>query len=140
MPWLSDIVVPIVLGLLSAFGATAYSNWHNDKRRQLEDDARAEDAVRDYIRALRDTSASLEAQAMHLEGQVISAGGRDVVLRAYGAAAPYFHRLQVKDSDKNPLRNEFPDPGFDPMDGSGSYHERANQVQVVLGRGLKKRK
>lgn len=68
---------------------------------------------------------------------VINTGGLDAVREAYNAAAPYFHRLRVLPEDKNPLRNEFPDYGHHPMEGSGNFYERANQIQAVLDRGLR---
>jgi hypothetical protein len=69
---------------------------------------------------------------------VINHGGQGAVRDAFNAAAPYFHRLNVRAEDKNPLRNEFPDYGEHPMDGAESFHDRANQIQRVLDRGLKR--
>jgi hypothetical protein len=140
--WITDVAVPIVLGLLAAFGATWYSNKRSAERLQREADDRAADAVRAYIRALRDTSDYLEARAMRYGDwdptkDVINHGGQQAVRDAFTAAAPHFHRLDVRTEDKNPLRNEFPDYGEHPMDGATSFHERANQIQTVLDRGLK---
>jgi hypothetical protein len=141
MEWITGVVVPIGLGLLAAFGATWYSNRKNDRRLQQEANDRAADAVRGLIRALRDTSDDLEARAMKVGGwdptkDVINHGGQDAVRAAFTEAAPYFHRLRVLTTDNKPLRNEFPDYGSDPMAGSESFHERAEQIQAVLDRGL----
>lgn len=141
MDWITGVVVPIALGLLAAFGATWYSNRQNAQRLQSEADDRAADAVRSYIRALRDTSDYLEASASSYAEwdatkDVINHGGQVSVRQAFQAAAPFFHRLQVRDEDRNPLRNEFPDYGQHPMEGAASFHERANQIQTVLDRGL----
>lgn len=68
---------------------------------------------------------------------VINPGGLDAVRDAYNAATPHFHRLRVQPEDKSPLRNEFPDFGHHPMEGAGNFHERAEQVQAVLDRGLR---
>lgn len=131
-----------MLGLLAAFGATWYSNKKNAQRLKRDADDRVIDAVRSYIRALRDTSDYLEARALaHADwdptNEVINHGGTEAVRAAFNAAAPFFHRLQVRNEDKNPLRNEFPDYGKHPMEGAGSFHDRANQIQTVLDRGLK---
>jgi type II secretory pathway pseudopilin PulG len=141
--WITDVAVPIVLGLLAAFGATWYSNKKNAQRLEREADDRAAGAVRAYIRALRDTSDYLEARALaHGDWDptedVISHGGQDAVRDTFTAAVPFFHRLQVRDEDKNPLRNEFPNYGEHPMEGSGNFHDRAKQIQAVLDRGLKR--
>jgi hypothetical protein len=141
--WITGVAVPLVLGLLAAFGATWYSNKRNAERLEREADDRAADAVRSYIRALRDTSDYLEARAMAYGDwdptrDVINHGGQAVVREAFNAAAPYFHRLEVRSEDKNPMRNEFPDFGEHPMHGSESFHDRARQIQTVLDRGLKR--
>jgi len=142
MEWITGVAVPIVLGLLAAFGATWYSNKRSAERLQREADDRAADAIRAYIRALRDTSDYLEARALsHADWDptqdVISHGGKQAVRDAFTAAAPYFHRLDVRAEDKNPLRNEFPDYGQHAMDEAANFHQRANQIQAVLDRGLK---
>lgn len=142
MQWITGVAIPIVLGLLAAFGATWYSNKKNAERIKREADDRAADAVRSYIRVLRDTSDYLEARAMTYGNwdatkDIINHGGEVAVRDAFNAAAPYFHRLDVRNEDKNPLRNEYPNYGRDPMDGAGSFHERASQIQKVLDRGLK---
>jgi len=141
MDWITGVVVPIVLGLVAAFGATWYSNKMAAQRAQREADDRAADAVRAYIRALRETSDYLEARGLRYQDwdptkDVINHGGQEAVRAAYNAAAPYFHRLQVRDDDKKPLRNEFPDHGAHPMEGATAFHERAAKVQAVLDRGL----
>lgn len=143
MEWITDVAVPIALGLLAAFGATWYSNKKNSQRLEREADDRATGAVRAYIRALRDTSDYLEARALAFADwdptkDVINHGGQDAVRDAFNSAAPFFHRLQMHDEDKNPLRNEFPDYGEHPMEGAGSFHDRANQIQTILDRGLKR--
>ena len=69
---------------------------------------------------------------------VINHGGQGAVRDAFNAAAPYFHRLDVRNEDKNPLRNEFPDYGSHSMEGAESFHDRAKQIQTVLERGLKR--
>lgn len=143
MQWITDVAVPVVLGLLAAFGATWYSNRKNAERLERENDERAENAIRLYIRVLRETSDYLEARAMAYGDwdpakDVINHGGQDAVRDAFNAAAPYFHRLDVRSVDRNPLRNEFPDYGDHPMDGAGSFHRRANEIQTVLDRGLKR--
>ncbi|MGJ8720856.1 MAG: hypothetical protein ACSHW9_03320 [Salinibacterium amurskyense] len=142
MQWITDVAVPIVLGLLAAFGATWFSNNKNEKRLEREANDRATDAIRSYIRALRDTSDYLEARANTYEDwdptkDVINHGGADAVRTAFNAAAPHFHRLDVRKEDNNPLRNEFPAYGEHPMIGAENFHTRANEVQTVLDRGLK---
>lgn len=142
MEWITGVAVPLLLGLLAAFGATWYSNKKSAQRLKREADENAANAVRAYIRSLRDTSDYLEAQAMAYGDwdptkDLINHGGQTAVRDAYTAAARYFHRLDVRSEDKNPLRNEFPDYGQHPMDGAGSFHERANQIQAILDRGLK---
>ncbi len=142
MEIITGIVVPLVLGLLAAFGATWYSNRQSARRTQREADDRAADAVRAYIRALSATADHLEAKAMAYEGwdpsdDVINHGGPDAVRTAYNAAEPYFHRLQVRDEDGNPLRNEYPTYGNHPMDGAENFATRAKQIQAILDRGLR---
>jgi hypothetical protein len=139
--WITQVAVPLVLGLLAAFGATWYSNKKSAERLRREADDRAADAIRSYVRALRDTSDYLEAQALAYGDwdptkSVINHGGQNAVRDAFNAAAPYFHRLQVLNEDNDPLRNEFPDYGEHPMAGAESFHDRANQIQAVLDRGL----
>lgn len=138
----TDILIPVALGLLSAFGATWYSNRKSAQQLKRANDERASDAVRAYIRALNETSDHLEAEALKFGGwdptsSVINPGGLDAVRAAFNVAAPFFHRLQVRASDNNPLRNEFPDYGDHPMDGSENYAARAKEIQAVLDRGLK---
>jgi hypothetical protein len=140
--WITDVAVPIVLGLLAAFGATWYSNKKNAERLERDADDQAATVIRSYIRVLHETSDYLEARALKFGDwdptkEIISHGGRDAVRNAFNAAAPYFHRLDVRPGDKNPLRNEFPDFGADPMDGAESFHARAKEIQTVLDRGLK---
>jgi hypothetical protein len=140
--WITDVTIPLILGLLAAFGATWYSNKKNAERIGREADDRAAGAVRSYIRALRDTSDYLEASGMAYGDwdptkDVINHGGQVAVRDAFNAAAPYFHRLDVRSEDHNPLRNEFPDYGSHAMHGAGSFHDRADQIQKVLDRGLK---
>jgi hypothetical protein len=140
--WITDVAVPIALGLLAAFGATWFSNRKNTQRIEREANDRAADAIRAYIRTLHDTSGFLEARAIGNGGgwdptnDVINHGGQAAVRDAYNAAAPYFHRLDVREADKNPLRNEFPDYGSHAMEGADNFHLRAKQVQTVFDRGL----
>ena len=141
MNWITDVVIPILLGLVSAFGATWYSNKRSTERLKREANDRVADAIRSYIRALRETSDFLEARAQSYGGHdpssgVINHGGETAVREAFDAAAPHFHRLDVREEDGKPLRNEFPDYGNAPMDGSENFYKRANQIQIVLDRGL----
>jgi hypothetical protein len=148
MEWiLTGIAVPIVLGVISAYGATWYSNKQSSEREERAADGRAKDAVRAYIRSLDDYADYLEARQMsgQLDGYVydatkelISVGSQKAIRTAHAAAAPYFHRLIVEDADKNPLRNALPDDGTHPMAGAENYAVRAKEVQKVLDRGLKK--
>ncbi|WP_105035892.1 hypothetical protein [Cryobacterium aureum] len=143
MQLITDVAVPIILGLLAAFGATWYSNKKNAERLEREADDQAAATIRLYIRVLDETSDYLEAQALKYgdwdpRKDIINQGGKDAVRDAFNAAAPYFHRLDVRDDDKNPLRNEFPDYGAHPMDGAESFNARAKQIQSVLDRGLKR--
>jgi len=142
--WLvTGLAVPIVLGLLSAFGATGYSNKKAAERIQREADDRAADTIRAYIRALHNTSMHLEAQAQRYgdwdpSRDVISHGGKDVVRAAFAAAEPYFYRLDVRPEDNNPLVNAFPDYGEHAMAGADNFYDRATRIQTVLDRGLKR--
>ena len=141
MQWITGVVVPVVLGLLAAFGATWYSNRMSTKRHEREADDQASDAVRLYIRALRATADHLEASAMKYGDwdptkDIINRGGPDAVRTAFNEAAPYFHRLDVRKNDQNPLRNEFPDYGNHPMEGAENYYDRADRIERVLDRGL----
>jgi len=143
--WITDVAVPVVLGLLAAFGATWYSNKKSGERAEHEADDRAGDAVRAYIRALRETSDYLEASAMAYgdwdpRRDLINHGGNSAVRTAFNAAAPYFYRLDVREEDRSPLRNEFPDYGDHSMEGAESFQQRADQIQTVLDRGLKSRR
>lgn len=144
MQWITDAAIPIALGLVSAFGATWYSNRKNTERLEREANDRAADAIRAYIRVLHETSEHLEARAIGGGGwdptkDLINHGGQAAVLAAYNTAKPFFHRMDVRETDKNPLQNTFPDYGDGPMDGAGNFHIRAKQVQAVLDRGLKDR-
>jgi hypothetical protein len=144
MQWLvTGLAVPIVVGLLSAFGATWYSNKKTVERLRREADDRAADAVRAYIRALRNTAYYFEAQAQRYGDwnparSIINPGGEDAVKAAFNAAAPYFHRLDVRPEDKFPLANALPDFGDHNMEGADNFYERAEHVQTVLDRGLKR--
>lgn len=140
--WIADVVVPLIVGLLAAFGATWYSNKKNAERLERDADDRAANAIRTYIRALRETSDYLEAQASTYDdwdatADVISHGGKEAVRAAYDVASPHFHRLDVREEDGNPLRNEFPGYGAHPIEGAGNFHVRAEQIQSILARGLK---
>lgn len=133
--------MPILLGFLAAFGASWYSNKKNAERLRHEADDQAAGAIRSLARALRDTADHLEARSMAYGDwdptrDLINQGGQAAIRDAYNAASPYFHRLDVRSADKNPLRNEFPDYGDFPMDGAASCYERAAQIQTILDRGL----
>ena len=141
MEWITDVAVPLVLGLVAAFGATWYSNRKSAQRAVYEADERAADAIRAYIRVLKETSDYFEAQAMAYQDwdpsrDVINHGGREAVQAAFNVAAPYFHRLDVRPEDKFPLRNEYPGFGNHAMEGSENFYQRATEIQKVLDRGL----
>jgi hypothetical protein len=53
--WITDAAIPIALGLVSAFGATWYSNRKNAEKLERQANDRAADAIRAYIRVLHET-------------------------------------------------------------------------------------
>lgn len=144
MEILSDVLVPVLLGLVSAFGATAYTN-HLVARREIrhQDDA-AEDAIRAYANALGNYSSYLEEVAIASgnwdpDKTVMETSSGDKIRAAWLSAQPYFHRLKVEEGEHAATSNSFPDRGEHAMAGSENFHERAELIRSVLARGLKPR-
>lgn len=143
MEWITSVAVPIVLGLVSAFGATVYANKKAVQRESRVSDETAKHAVRAYIKSLRDHADYLEARQMSYGDydatrEVINHSSLDEIRASYGAAAPYFHRITVLPDDHHPLSNAFPDYGTHPVEGADNFAARANAIQKVLDRGLRK--
>ncbi|MBT2475877.1 hypothetical protein J7E68_15165 [Microbacterium sp. ISL-103] len=142
---LPDVVVPVGLGLISAFGATTYTNHLAAKREIRVMDDVAETAVRAYANALGTYSIYLEEVAIaggfwDPAKTLMETGSADKIRAAWLAAQPYFHRLQVHESERAATSQSSPDGGDDAMEGSGNFHERAELVRKVLDRGLRPRR
>lgn len=142
--WLPDVVVPVGLGLVSAFGATKYTNRLAVKRDQQTRDDEAEAAIRAYANALTNYSIFLEEMAIagafwDPKKEVMETGSVDKIRAAWVTAQPYFHRLQLNDSERAAVANSMPDHGGDAMEGSDNFGKRAKLVLEVLDRGLKPR-
>lgn len=141
MDWLTAVIVPIILGGLSAFGATTYTNHLARMREQQAEDRVAAASIRAYANALMNYSDYLEERALfggYLDPtqQVMDAGGVDDIRSAWRNAQPYFHRLWIRDGEREAISNSMPDHGDDPMDGAGNFAARAKQVVSILDRGL----
>lgn len=144
MDVLTGIIVPIILGLVSAFGATAYTNRLAAKREARNIDAVAEAAIRAYANALGNYSNYLEEVAIaggHWDPAktLMETGSADKIRAAWLGAQPYFHRLQVRDDEKAATSQGFPEMGEHAMEGAENFYERAELVRKVLGRGLQPR-
>ncbi|WP_313356208.1 hypothetical protein [Microbacterium sp.] len=142
--WVPDVVVPVGLGLVSAFGATAYTNRLVTRREERNADEIAEAAIRAYANALGNYSNYLEEVAIagafwDPTKTLMETGSADKIRAAWVAAQPYFHRLQLHEGERAATSQSFPDPGDDAMEGSENFYKRAQLVRKVLHRGLRPR-
>ncbi|GAA1732802.1 hypothetical protein [Microbacterium paludicola] len=144
MEWiLTGVVVPLVIAGITAFGATLYTNRRADRRETKREDEVARAAVRAFIRELRNVADYLEEDEITrgsgrgADMTIIDPGGKEAIRDAYRRAAPYFHRLAVRDDERVATSNSFPDFGRWAMEGSDNFYERARLLQKVLDRGLR---
>lgn len=141
---LPDVIVPVGLGLVSAFGATKYTNHLATKREDRIVDDVAESAIRAYANALGTYSIYLEEVAIagsfwDPAKTLMDTGSADRIRATWLGAQPYFHRLHVFEGEREATSQSFPDPGNDAMEGSENFYKRAGLVRTVLNRGLKPR-
>ena len=138
---ITQIAMPIALGVLSALGATTLGHWLtiSRERRQRDRDARVE--IRAYAAELKKRSAYLEAAAISMGDRdatesVLDPSSDAAIRAAYVKAVPHLARLRPRKKERAAKANDLPNPGRDAMEGSENLWSRAELIEKVARRRL----
>lgn len=150
MEWLTGVSVPVLIGLVSSFGATWYTNRQQVKNELRAERTRSAQAIRAYVREVRKRAADLEEEEINSYGRTaqtpydgrsyfLDPGSTSSVRAAPAAAEPHLHLLKTDPKVVEECwatGNTIPGDGKDRMEDSDAYAKRADCLEIILQRGL----